>query len=49
MTYIHPLSTVQYSKFDHVICIVQTLGEQETLIVSQHFDFFPAILETLIL
>jgi len=45
------LTTVQYSKFDNVIFIIQTLGEHVKigkLILSQHFDFCPAILETLI-
>ena len=45
------LTTVQYSKFDNVISIIQTLGEHvkiEIFISSQHIDFFSAILETLI-
>jgi hypothetical protein len=45
------LTTVQYSKFDNVISIIQTLGEHvkiEIFISSQHIDFFSAILETFI-
>jgi hypothetical protein len=45
------LTTVQYSKFDNVISIIQTLGEHVKIgkfIVSLHFDFCSAILETFI-
>ena len=45
------LTTVQYSKFDNVISIIQTLDEHvkiEIFISSQHIDFFSAILETFI-
>jgi hypothetical protein len=46
------LTTVQYSKFDNVIYIIQTLNEHVKIgnihILSQHFDVNPVILETLI-
>jgi hypothetical protein len=45
------LTTLQYSKFDNVTYIIQTLGEHVVIvkfILSQHIDVSPAILETLI-
>ena len=45
------LTTVEYSKFDNVISIIQTLGEHVKIgkfILSKHIDFCPAILETFI-
>ena len=41
------LTTVQYSKFDNVISIIQTLGEHVKIgkfILNQHIDFCSAIL-----